>query len=195
MFRIELSTEEIRPIGSVPGSAYQAARWIRQFHRLPYSHIGCMDHLPGAPLPGVLEKHGFVRVPRFELNSIRLLLETYGPLLITGSFSHMPHNESVVPVPEMALMRVNCYEDGDHALILNGYWDGFRPSLLFRDPAHPHRQFVDEVAPLLGRQESGVGIFYQNCPAFPKPCPHVAKAPKPAQRNSASAAKRNRSEP
>jgi hypothetical protein len=194
VFHIELSTQEIRLIGSVPGPAYQAARWIRQFHRTLYAHIGFMDHLPGAPVPEVLEKHGFVHVPRFELNSIRLLLQTYGPLLIKGSFSHVAQNESVVPVPEMALMRVTRYEDGDHALVLNGYWDGFRPSLLYRDPQHPHRQFVDEAARLLERQEPGVGILYHNCPAFPKPCPHV-RPPKPAQNDSAPAANRDPGEP
>jgi hypothetical protein len=183
LFHIELSTAEIRLIGSVPGAAYQAARWIRQFHRSAYSHVGFMDHLPDTPVSDVLEKHGFVRVTRFELNSIRLLLKTFGPLLIKGSFSHLAQNESVVPVPEMALMRVNFFEDGDHALVLNGYWDGFKPSLLYRDPAHPHRQFVDESARILGRQEAGVGIFYQNCPAFPKPCPHVAPPPQTANRN------------
>ena len=177
MFRIDLPAEDFRLIEMAPELAYRAARWVRRFHQTPFSHVGCGDHEIGTPFHEVLEKHGFVRTPRFELNSIRLLLQTYGPLLISGSFSHLAQHESSTLVSETPLVRVSRYEDGDHVLILNGYWDGFEPRLLYRDPSHPHRRFVDEASRLLARCETGAGILYQNCPSFPKPCPHLPNVP------------------
>lgn len=180
MFCIGLSTNEIGQIGSAPGAAYQSARWILQFHESRYFHVGMGDHSEGTPVAPVLEKYGFVRVPRFELNQVRLLLETYGPLLIQGSFSHLAHNEVPEPIPEMPLVRVSSYQEGAHALILNGYRDGFVQTLLYRDAAHPERQFVEEVPRLWKRLDPEPGILYLNCTRFPKPCPHVPRPPKKA---------------
>jgi hypothetical protein len=140
--------------------------------------VGIGDHTEGTPVADVLQKYGFVRIPRFELNQVRLLLETYGPLLIEGNFSHLAHHEVPEPIPEMHLVRVSSYREGAHALIVNGYRDGFAPSLLYRDPAHPDRQFVGELSRLLKRLDPGAGIHYLNCMKFPKPCPHVPRPPK-----------------
>jgi hypothetical protein len=175
MFHVALSTEEIRLITVAPEAPYQAARWIRQFHGAQYSHIGFQDHFPDTPLHDVLDKHGFIRVPRFELNAIRQLLQTYGPILLKGAYSHVAQNEATVPAPGISLTRVTVYEAADHAVLINGYWDGFEPQLLFRDPAHPQRQFVDSAPGLLARQAVDAGIFYMNCAAFPKPCVHVTR--------------------
>lgn len=185
MFHIELSTEEIRLIGTAPGAGYQAARWIKQFHRLSYSHIGWSDHADDTPVSDVLTRYGFVRVPRFELNAARLLLETYGPLFVQGALSHLAQHETQLPVAEMTLMRVTSYRDADHAVILNGYWDGKVPCLLFRDPAHSERQFVVEMSVLCDRLDPGAGVLYVNCPTHSKPCPHVAAAAKAIRGKSA----------
>ncbi|HML18840.1 MAG TPA: hypothetical protein VK419_17535 [Bryobacteraceae bacterium] len=190
MFHIELSTEEIRLIGTAPGVAYQAARWMKQFHRLSYSHIGWNDHADDMPVSDVLNKYGFLRVPRFELNAVRLLLETYGPLFIKGALSHLAQHETQLPVAEMTLFRVSSYQDADHAVILNGYWDGIKPSLLFRDPAHPQRQFLVEMSVLCERLDARAGILYLNCPTLSKPCPHVTAAGKVIRGKSTFSAKR-----
>lgn len=160
-------------IVSAPGAAYQAARWIKQFHKCPYRHIGWGDHPEGAKTTDVLARHGFLAVSRFELNQIRLLLQTYGPLLIEGSFTHLAQNEVQLPVSELTLMNVSVYEEGGHAVLLNGYWDGFDPLLLYRDPAHPERQFAIELSRLRGRLDVSAGIHYLSCPSFPKPCAHM----------------------
>ena len=175
MFSIDLSTEELRLITTAPGAAYQAARWIKHFHRLSYSHIGFTHQGLTVAVPEVLDKLGFIRVPRFELNAIRLLLQTYGPLLVRGEFSHLTQNEVLVPYPKKILVRVSSYEPGDHALIVNGYWDGFHPLLLYRDPSHPQRQFVADVEVVNRRLDAGSGIYYVNCAAFPKPCLHLTQ--------------------
>lgn len=191
MFSIDLSTPELRLITTAPVAAFQAARWIRHFHCLSYSHIGFTHHGQNVPAPEVLDKLGFIRVPRFELNAIRLLLQTYGPLLVRGEFSHRIQNEELVPYPKKTLLRVSSYEPGDHALILNGYWDGFHPLLLYRDPSHPHRQFVADVEIVNRRLDADSGIFYVNCAAFPKPCLHVTQGLKTARNESASTSQSN----
>lgn len=177
MFHLELSTREIRLINDVRGAAYQAARWIKQFHEARYLHIGWMDHGPDTHFPDLLNKYGFIRVPCFELNSIRMHLQTHGPMLVAGAFSHLPHNQRAVPVPEMRLWAVSHYEQDDHAILLNGYWDGFQPKMLYRDPAYPEIQFVAELGLVRDRMDAQAGLFYLNCPAFPKPCRHVPRAP------------------
>ena len=94
----------------------------------------------------------------------------------------------MVPYPKKTLLRVSSYESGDHGLILNGYWDGFHPLLLYRDPAHPHRQFVADVEVVHRRLDTGSGIYYVNCAAFPKPCLHVTHGLKTERNESTSAA-------
>jgi len=177
MFHIPLSTDETRLIVSAPGAVYQAARWIKQFHQASYTHIGWLDHPEGMAVAEVLNKYGFLRTPRFEFNAVRELLQTYGPLLISGAFAHLAGHETVLPVAEMTVVRVSSYEDRDHAVIVNGYWDGFAPRLLYRDPSHAARQFAVELSRLKDRLDLSAGVHYLNCASFPKPCAHM---PKPA---------------
>lgn len=191
MYWIELPLDDFRLIGNAPGVAYQAARWMKRFHQLPYSHIGWSDHTGDTPMPGVLHKYGFIRVVRFELNEVHLLLQTYGPLLIKGALSHLAQHEVQVPTPEITLMRVSAYEEADHALLLNGYSNELRPMLLFCDPEHPRRQFVEELSVLRARlDESAIGVFYLNCPVYPKPCVHVTGASRTDKRHLVVAPKR-----
>lgn len=177
MFHVRLATDEIRLIVSAPGAVYQAARWIKQFHKSPYRHIGWGDHPGGAKPADVLARHGFLSISRFEFNQIRLLLGTYGPALMEGSFAHLAQNQVSIPVSEMTLLRVASYETGSHAVILNGYWDGAAPELLYVDPAHPDRQFAVELARLRERLDAAAGIHYLSCSSFPKPCTHMRPPP------------------
>jgi hypothetical protein len=173
VFRIELSAEHIRMITAAPGAEYQAARWVKHFHQADYSHIGIMDHRADTKAAALLAGYGFIRVPRFELNSARSLLQTHGPLLIRGSLSHFAHHEEFIQMPEGTLVRVGSYQERHHAVVVNGYVDGFRPKLLYRDPAHPLLQFVIELARLHAVVDE---VFYLSCPVFPKPCAHVVSA-------------------
>ena len=177
MFHLRLATDEVRSIVSAPGAVYRAARWIKQFHKSPYQHIGWGDHPAGAKPAGVLANHGFLCVSRFEYNQIRLLLETYGPLMIERTFAHLTQNEVLLPVSEMTLLNVAAYEESSHAVVLNGYWDGLAPMLLYRDPAHPERQFAVELARVQQRLDSSAGLHYLSCSSFPKPCAHMRPAP------------------
>lgn len=176
MFSIELSTAEQRTIAGVPGAPFQMARWLKHFHGERYAHIGWLDHQPGSPVGEVLNKYGFIRVPRLELNALRTLLRTYGPVLLRGRFAHLAQNRTQVPIPEMRLWQVRRYEEADHAVLLNGYWDGFHPRLLYRDAQHPQCQLVVALDRVRERMDLDFGLFYLNCAAFPKPCVHVTTA-------------------
>jgi hypothetical protein len=176
MFRLALSTGQMRSIEAADEAVYRAARWIKQFHECEYLHIGWSDHPPGTDIADLLAKYGFVRVPRFEFNAIRAVLETYGPVLIRGAFWHRSKNEAAVPLPEISLTQVSTYEPGEHAIVLTGYWDGFQPRILYRDPSHPDRHFVVGLSRLQERIEPAGGIFYLACASLAKPCEHVVAA-------------------
>ena len=178
MFRIELSKTEFSRVAAAPTAFYQAARWIKQFHAADYSNIGWMDCGPETRDTDVIGRYGFIAVAEIELNRIRLLLETYGPLLAVGALSHLPQHEVAVARPDMQLTQVSCYENGDHSIVLNGYLDGFRPRLLYVNTADPGKQFVVDFSELQGRLLSGLSLFYLNCGAFPKPCLHIAACSK-----------------
>lgn len=175
MVQLQLATDEIRAVLSAPSPFYQAARWIRAFHQLSYLHIGWQDHPAGMTFAMLLHHYGFVRFSRFEYNTVRLLLDTYGPLMIMGGFAHLARNQTVLPISEPSLVRVTSYQDGNHAVILNGYWDAFSPRLLYRDPSYPERQFAVELARLRDRLDSRAGMYYVSCGLFPKPCAHMMK--------------------
>jgi len=177
---IELSTADIECVLSAPAVVYQAARWIKRFHQAHYAHIGWTDHPGGIPFSRVLHYYGFVRVPLFDYNNIRLLLNTYGPLMITGMFAHLEQDETALPARERRLIRVTTYQAGDHAIVLNGYWDGFTPRLLYRDPAHPARQFALDLSRFWDLLDSRAGLYYLHC-MLPKPCAHLRGAV-PAER-------------
>jgi hypothetical protein len=176
VFLIELSKTEFSRVAAAPTAFYQAARWIKQFHAADYSNIGWMDHGPETRDSDVIAMYGFIAVPEIELNRIRLLLETYGPLLAVGALSHLPQHEVALASPGMSLVQVSCYENDGHSVVLNGYVDGFRPRLLYVDTADPGKQFVLDFSDLQRRLLSGIPLFYLNCGAFPKPCPHVANS-------------------
>jgi hypothetical protein len=158
---------------SAPRPIYQCARWIKQFHQAEYAHIGWNDHDRETAGSAVIVRYGFIAVPRIELNQLRQLLQEHGPLLATGSFSHFAQNETFLPRPDVLLMQVSTYEDAEHAIVLNGYLDGFNPRILYCDPAHPGKQFVIELSGLRGRSRTSSPLHYLNCAAFPKPCAHV----------------------
>ncbi len=173
MFRIPLATDQEELIARAPGAHLRAARWIRAFHRADFFHIGLNDHTPETPLRELLYKYGFVRIPRFELNIVRALIESRGLMLLRGAFSHSQENESAIVVQNgPALTRVTRFDNGDHAIMLNGYWLGPQSSLLYLNPACPARQFVCELELLKSRMHDPLDLFYLNCPAGP--CPHVA---------------------
>ncbi len=157
-----------------PNPIFQAARWIKAFHRADYRHIGWLDHGPETDLAELLIKYGFVRVARFELNAARLLMESRGPLLARGAFYHSGEHESPIFVPGIALTGVNVFAGRDHAIVLNGYWDGPKPRLLYFDPAYPLRQFVCELDRFCSRLHQP--LFYLNCVG--SPCPHGAEKAK-----------------
>jgi len=188
VFLIELSKTEFSRVAAAPTAFYQAARWIKQFHAADYSNIGWMDLGPETRDSDVIAKYGFIAVPEIELNRIRLLLETYGPLLAVGALSHLPQHEVALASPGMSLTQVSSYEDGGHSVVLNGYLDGFRPRLLYGNPADPGKQFVLDFSEFQRRQLSGIPLFYLNCRVFPKPCPHVANSSK--SRSSGGAVQR-----
>jgi hypothetical protein len=157
-------------------AVYQAARWIRRFHNLSHVHIGVMDHTPAVTAIEVLNKYGFVQTPIIELNRIRLLLETYGPLLISAPLFHQQLNATMLPLPDL-LFHSNTFEDMDHAIVVNGYSDGMETRLLYRDPAYPEKQFVIRYTKLKERMRPGL-LLYVNCDSFPKPCAHIASSRK-----------------
>ena len=175
MFHVPLPIDQIDRILGAPGAVFQCARWVRGFHRGDFAHIGWSDHGPHTDIDTLLAKYGFLRVPRFELNAVRLLLATYGPLLIRGAFAHASHDEASVPIPEMPLVRVTRFRDDRHAIVVNGYWDGPIPRILYRDPAHPRTQFVCDLGKLRSRLDATGAFFYLNC--MTSPCAHLKREP------------------
>jgi hypothetical protein len=153
MFLVDLPPAEPKPESqrldnsttATPTPLYQAARWIRRFHEMSHVHIGWMDRTPGVTDLEVLDKYGFIQMPVIELNRIRLLLETYGPLLSDG------------------------------AIVINGYADGIASRLFYRDPLCPEKQFDIRYLEFIERIRPGRPLLYVNCNIFPKPCTHIVR--------------------
>src|SRR6266853_5004352 len=100
--RTQMSEKVDPKITATPTAVYLAARWVRQFHGMSYEHIGVMDRILGAGSDfDVLDKWGFLQTTVIELNRIRLLLETYGPLVIYAPLSHRQLNATMLPMPDL----------------------------------------------------------------------------------------------